>query len=170
MTRISKTLILIALGLSVAGVAIAGDHGWFGWRGEHKRGGRGMPAQVPAQYLSECGSCHLAYPPGLLPAVSWQRMMQGLERHYGTDASLDPAVTAELSSWLQANAGTYKRVRGEAPPEDRITLSRWFAHKHDEVAPDVFKRPAIKSAANCAACHEGAQQGDFNEHRVRIPK
>ena len=75
----------------------------------------------------------------------------------------------ELATWLSANGGTYKRVR-EAPPEDRITRSAWFVRKHDEVPSAVWKRPAVKSAANCAACHTQADQGDFNEHTVRIPR
>jgi hypothetical protein len=58
----------------------------------------------------------------------------------------------------------------EEPPQDRITQSNWFLRKHREVAPDVFRRTSIKSAANCAACHGGADQGNFSEHAVRIPK
>ena len=111
----------------------------------------------------------MAFPPGLLPAASWLRIMNGLDKHYGTDASLDAATVRQISDWLQANAGTYKRVR-EEPPNDRITLSNWFKRKHHEVAPDVFKRVSIKTAANCAACHAGADQGNFSEHAVRIPK
>lgn len=128
-----------------------------------------MPRTVPAAYTQECGACHLAFPPGLLPAASWQRVMAGLGRHYGTDASLEAGTAQPLRAWLQANAGTYKRVR-EEPPQDRITQSNWFLRKHREVAPDVFRRTSIKSAANCAACHGGADQGNFSEHAVRIPK
>ncbi len=80
-------------------------------------------------YRQECGSCHMAFPPGLLPAVSWQRIMQGLDKHYGVDASLEAADIQAISQWLQGNSGTYKRV-AEAPPEDRITRSAWFARKH----------------------------------------
>lgn len=128
-------------------------------------------ASVPLlpRYASECGSCHVAYPPGMLPAASWNRLMQDLPRHFGTDASVDAATQKELSRWLTANAGTYKRVR-EVPPEDRITRSAWFIREHREVAPATWQRPMIKSAANCAACHTEAEKGDFDEHRVRIPR
>lgn len=121
------------------------------------------------QYQQECAACHIAYPPGMLPAASWQRIMNNLQRHYGTDASLDPAAVKQLSTWLAANAGTYKRVR-EEPQEDRISRSAWFVRKHDEVAASTWKLPSVKSAANCSACHQQADQGDFNEHRVRIPR
>ncbi len=121
------------------------------------------------KYKTECAACHVAYPPGLLPQVAWQRVMSGLPHHYGTDASLDPATVKELSAWLSANASTDRRLRA-APPEDRITRSAWFIRQHDEVPPATWKRPAIKSASNCAACHTGADQGDFNERNVRIPR
>ena len=124
---------------------------------------------LPPKYQQECAACHVAFPPGMLPADSWQRLMNNLPRHYGTDASLDSATAHELATWLSANAGTYKRVR-EAPLEDRITKSAWFIRKHDELPAAVWKRPAVKSAANCTACHTQADQGDFNEHAVRIPR
>lgn len=126
---------------------------------------------VPAlpQYTQECGACHMAYPPGALPAAAWQHLMQNLPRHFGTDASVDAATSRQLSAWLQAHAGTWKRV-SEAPPEDRITSTAWFRRKHDEVASATWKLAAVKSAANCAACHRQAEQGDFDEHRVRIPR
>jgi cytochrome c553 len=130
---------------------------------------RAPTAALLPKYQQECAACHVAFPPGMLPADSWRRLMSNLPRHYGTDASLDPPTVSELATWLGANAGTYKRAR-EAPPEDRITKSAWFIRKHDEVPAAVWKRPAVKSAANCAACHTQADQGNFNEHAVRIPR
>lgn len=128
-------------------------------------------ASVPLlpKYRSECASCHIAYPPGMLPAASWLRLMQDLPRHFGTDASVDAATRKELSQWLATHAGSSKRAR-EVPPEDRISRSAWFIREHREVAPATWQRPLIKSAANCAACHTEAEKGDFDEHRVRIPR
>ncbi len=130
--------------------------------------GRVMPSSVPQAYKQECAACHTAYPPGLLPKSSWVRVMNGLDQHYGTDASLDPATVKQLSGWLQANAGTYKRVT-EAPPQDRITRSPWFQHKHREIEPAVWRHASVKSAANCAACHTGAERGSFDEDSLRVP-
>jgi hypothetical protein len=130
--------------------------------------GRPFAPPLP-QYAQECAACHLAYPPGALPAASWQNLLRNLPRHFGTDASVDAATSAQLSAWLQANAGTWKRV-ATAPPQDRITQSAWFLRKHDEVAPATWKRPAVKSPANCAACHPQAERGDFDEDSIRIPR
>ncbi len=123
------------------------------------------------KYQQECASCHLAYPAGMLPAASWTHLMGSLTKHYGTDASLDEASVREISGWLKANAGTYKRV-SEAPPQDRITKSAWFLRKHrdGEVPAGVWARASVGSASNCVACHGGAAQGNFNERDIKIPK
>lgn len=150
-----RCLLAVAAGLSLASAAQADS-------------GRVLLRNVPAAYTQECAACHTGYPPGMLPARSWQRIMTGLDKHYGTDASLDAATVQQISGWLLANAGTYKRV-AEAPPEDRITRSAWFVREHDEVAPSVWKLASVKSAANCAACHTGADQGDYSERTLQAP-
>jgi len=132
-------------------------------------GGRAMPNKAPPAYTQECVSCHAAYPPGMLPARSWQRVMSGLDRHFGTDASLDAATAQQLSDWLQAHAGTYKRV-SEEPPQDRITRSTWFERKHRKIQPEVWQLPSVQSAANCAVCHTGADQGRFDDDKLRTPE
>lgn len=149
-------LLVAGLALSALGTAHADDHR------------RMSPSQILPAYTQECASCHTAYPPGMLPAGSWKRIMTGLDRHYGTDASLDDATVKQIGAWLQANAGTGRRV-SEAPPEDRITRSAWFQHKHDEIAPSVWKLASVKSAANCSACHVGADRGDYDEDNIRMP-
>ena len=128
-------------------------------------------APVLEAYTQECASCHMAYPAGLLPAASWQRLMGGLNKHYGVDASLDAATIKSLSAWLTNNAGSGKRARSE-PTNDRITQADWFVREHNsrEIPASVWKRPSVGSASNCTACHAKAAQGDFNEDQVRIPK
>lgn len=125
----------------------------------------------PTKYEQECTGCHIAYPAGMLPAASWQRVMATLSKHYGADASLDDASTREIGDWLKARAGTYKRV-DPAPEQDRISKSEWFLRKHraGEVAIEVWKRPGVGSPSNCAACHPKAAQGSFNERDIKIPK
>jgi len=142
--------------------------GSWAFAGAHADGGRLMPPNVPAVYTRECGSCHLAYPPGLLPARSWQRLMGGLDTHYGSDASLDAATVQQINGWLQAHAGTYKRVI-EEPPQDRITRSTWFEREHRKIDPAVWKLASVKRAANCAACHTAADRGVFDDDNLKHP-
>ncbi|MEY8875883.1 MAG: diheme cytochrome c [Leptothrix sp. (in: b-proteobacteria)] len=137
---------------------------------EEHRGGarRGRRVEPIASYVQECGDCHTPFQPGQLPAASWQRLMGGLDKHFGNNASVEPAKAREIGAWLQANAGPDGLG---SPPQDRISRSSWFVRTHDEVGPNVWKRASIKSAANCSACHgDGAAQGRFNEHDVRIPR
>lgn len=153
-----RATVLLVLLLSALGAGADGG----------RRAAVPLPPPPPA-YRGECGSCHLPYPPGMLPAASWARLLQNLPRHFGTDASLDPGSVQELSAWLALHAATSQRGR-EAPPEDRITRSAWFQREHHEIAPATWNRPSIRGAANCAACHAQAEQGVFDEHRVRIPR
>jgi hypothetical protein len=123
---------------------------------------------LPA-YAEECGACHIAFPSYLLPAAAWTRLMGKLPSHYGSDASLDKPTTLAIASWLQAHAASGRRAQ-EQPADDRITRSNWFVREHDEVPGSAWTRASIKSAANCAACHTYAAQGQFNERDIRIPR
>ena len=134
--------------------------------------GRSLRVALLPAYQAECGACHVAYPPGLLPAASWQRLMAHLPQHFGSDASLDAATTQQLAAWLQAHAARSRDGGGPAGglPEERITLSGWFVRQHDQVPPSTWRRPSIRSSANCAACHPQAEQGVFDESDVRVPR
>jgi diheme cytochrome c len=145
---------LVAL-LLLAGAVVAGA-------GDRDRG----PAPVNAAWKMECGACHLAYPPRLLPARSWRALMGGLDTHFGTDASLDPAATAEIAAFLERHGG---RDRGPTTSL-RITETPWFQHKHRKIADAVWARPAIRGPANCSACHAAADRGDYDDDTVRIPR
>jgi mono/diheme cytochrome c family protein len=124
-------------------------------------------ADGAAKWRKECSSCHVAYPAAGLPAASWQKVMAGLDKHFGADASLPAQDTQEIATYLEQNAA--KRWKGSDTPL-RITESQWFKSKHHEVSPAVWKRASIKSPANCGVCHQGADKGDFDEDNVRIPK
>lgn len=129
----------------------------------------GMPGTMPKSYTAECASCHTPYAPGLLPAKSWRSVMNALDKHYGTDASIDAKSVAEISGWLQNHAAGSRKF-AEAPPDNRITGSTWFARKHREVGKEVWLRASVKSRSNCVACHQQAARGDFDEDNVRIPR
>lgn len=140
---------------------------------------KATPAQAAADataataWKTECGSCHVPFPPRLLPAASWQKIMGDLGNHYGSDATLDDAaLVRQISGYLAKNAGDpgrYVDSKGAAVPL-RITQTRWFLREHDEVRADAWARPSIKSPANCGACHQGAADGNFSERGIRIPK
>lgn len=130
-------------------------------------------------YIEECGSCHMAYPPGLLPAISWEKLMAGLEDHFGDNAELNVETHHSISQFLfdnSADRSPYRRSQKFSRSINynnvplRITETPYFRHEHHEIPMRmVTKNPEIKSISNCDACHTGAQQGYFNEHNIRIP-
>lgn len=122
---------------------------------------------LPKAYANECAACHMAYPPGLLGAPAWGRMMGGLDKHFGSDASLDADTVRQLSMWLQANAS--RRRDRQSPPEDRITTSQWFVHEHRQFTQQDWANPKVGGAGNCMACHQGADRYGFDEDTVRLP-
>lgn len=149
--------------------------------------GRDLPARPPASeaamraspgwelYASECGSCHLAFPPGMLPARSWSVLLGGLADHFGENAEVDEATRTQLAqflgSWAADTGGGKRSARaaGGTTPLRITELASW-RREHDELSAAVFERKAVGSAANCTACHREAEQGVFDEDAVRIPK
>jgi hypothetical protein len=155
--------------LRLLGAGAAGAIAAAAWAAPvHADGLRGMPADAPPAYVRDCGDCHVAYPPGLLPAASWARLMADLGDHYGSDASLEPPIAREIARWLQAHAGTYRRVSA-APPQDRITRSAWFERKHRGIDPAVWTLPSVVGPSNCAACHADAARGAYDDDDLRVP-
>jgi hypothetical protein len=128
-----------------------------------------IPADAPAAFKAECGSCHLAFPPALLGSGDWQRVMARLDQHYGDNASLDEPVRRQLEAFLMRHAGSARKL-GNAPGDPpRLTATGRFQRKHDEVASAVWKDPRVGSAANCAACHPRAEQGSYSERELTVP-
>lgn len=153
--------------------------GGMGEGGEGGGAGKQMPAAVNAKWKAECASCHMLYHPGLLPERSWNKIMTGLDKHFGENASLDAATRDEISRFLALNSADKQdnrrsnRINQSIPASAtplRISETRYFTSKHDEISSATFKRKSIGSAANCIACHKGAEKGDFSESQIKIPR
>jgi hypothetical protein len=125
------------------------------------------PRTANPAYVEECGSCHLAYPPALLAAADWRAMMKGLEKHFGSNATLDEPQRGAILVWLERNAAGDAAKHSAASL--RITETRWFRREHDEIAPAIFRHAKVGSAANCAACHRDAAAGVFDEDSIVMP-
>jgi cytochrome c553 len=131
-------------------------------------------------YVDECGSCHTAYAPGMLPARSWRKLMAELADHFGEDASLADPRRMEITQALEllASDGSQATVRmrrinaaipANAAPQ-RISETGYFKFIHDEVRPSIWKRKQIGTLANCIACHPRANDGRYGEREIRIPQ
>lgn len=82
-----------------------------------------LPANAPASYQAECGSCHMAYQPALLSANDWRRTMAGLKDHFGNDAAVNSPAGQEIASFLERNAGNASKL-GSAGEPPRIARPR----------------------------------------------
>lgn len=105
--------------------------------------------------------------------------MTGLDSHFGENATLDAPTRDEIARFLASNSADKSdnrrssRINQSIPANAtpvRISETRYFLSKHDEISPTTFKRKSIGSAANCIACHKGAEKGDFSESLVKIPR
>ncbi len=129
-------------------------------------------------YLGECGSCHFAYQPGLLPAASWKKIMSSLDDHFGENAEFPEDDANRIKSYLLEGAADYsvsrisakfmRSLRGEAPL--RISEIPYFVKEHDELPRKMVRdNSEVKSFSRCDACHTDAGKGFFDEHAVKIP-
>lgn len=135
-------------------------------------GGSHFPPVADPLVQSECGSCHLAFAPSMLPARSWQALMGGLQNHFGDDATVDPATAEKITRYLIENAADragqrqgskLQRGLSAASTPLRITeLPKWIS-EHREVSARNWRDPKVRSRANCTACHADAAQGYYED-------
>ncbi len=128
-----------------------------------------IPADAPPSFKAECGSCHLPYPPALLTAPDWKRVMARLDKHYGDNASLDEKTRRELEDFLVRNASNRSRMAGEGDPP-RLTASAWFRREHRKVPASLWRDARVNSASNCTACHSRAEQGSYRGREIALPE
>ncbi|MBW2324351.1 MAG: hypothetical protein JRF41_12700 [Deltaproteobacteria bacterium] len=92
-------------------------------------------------FQDECGSCHFAYQPALLPSGSWDRILNRLDDHFGEEVELDQESKKIICDYLMANAAEHssaKRavkiircLKGQIP--SRITEIGYIQRKHRKV-------------------------------------
>ena len=161
-----KSVMALVLPLALMGTALHAA----------QTGGAGKPAAE--QYRAECGSCHMAYPAGLLPARSWQKLLDNLANHFGDNAELSGEARARITAYLLAEGDKPQdrhmtRLIASAPPGEtplRITGLPYFKHEHREIPQRYIKdNPQVHSLSNCNACHTRAEQGSFREREISIP-
>ena len=116
LNRFIKYLLPVAAGLLLSSGASADTH---------------ISTVSNPTWKAECSSCHVAYPPSLLPADSWRALMSGLDKHFGVDASVDAKSAAEIGAFLQKNAGrnrgasTKPILRITETPGSSVSTTRW---------------------------------------------
>ncbi|MEO5363709.1 MAG: diheme cytochrome c [Magnetococcus sp. DMHC-8] len=167
-------LLLICLGSGIALGVSASDR--------ETKDGKQRAEVAPVQnrlYSTECGACHFAYQPGLLPVRSWEKLLAGLGEHFGENAEVTPTTYTALREYLTGHAadrvdyGRSRKINASIPDGEkpiRVTETRYFQKEHRELSPPMReKNPQIGSLSRCETCHTQAEQGSFHEHEVRMP-
>ncbi|WP_245621642.1 diheme cytochrome c [Sedimenticola selenatireducens] len=166
--------------LATTGVALSSDDdgkksllSWF------ERSTPGIDPVETRLYSKECGSCHFPYQPGLLPAATWETLMNNLDDHFGENAELAEGDLNSIRNFLlnnaagRANYGLPNKImaaQGDRPLPLRITEMRYFVYEHSDLKRNMVEdNPQVKSFSNCDNCHQGAKQGLYDEHDVNIP-
>ncbi len=139
----------------------------------------GVPhAALDADYKEQCSACHMVYHPSLLPAASWQAILDHLGQHFGEDASLDPALVAKLRTYLTANSAEHwdtlpavmLRRTIDATDPVRITATGFWRRMHGRLADRVFASHEVGHRSTCTACHSDAETGLFAPQNIEIPE
>jgi hypothetical protein len=118
----------------------------------------GVAPVTDATWSAECGSCHFAYQPGLLPGRSWEKLLGSLSAHFGEDAAVSDATLTGLRAYAAANAAdqspyalsvSLARASAGTTP-DRISTLPALRREHLEEVPASFVtgNPEVRSWAN----------------------
>lgn len=177
----SKYIILagVLLILCFSGAAFADDDEHENDHEKHHSHEKRQPLSVNNDtYRQECGACHFAYQPWLMPSGSWNRILGELPSHFGEDILLDEETQSTIGQYLTANAADrvsvkrsrkiMKSLRGSTPV--RVSEVPYILEKHHELDAAILGRPAIGSLGNCIACHTSADQGKYDDDYVTIPR
>ena len=131
-----------------------------------------------ATYAKECGSCHFPYQAGWLPERSWRAILSSLDRHFGENAELKAPQRQEVLNYLVANSAdkadslrSREMMEVIKPNETPTSITKvlYVGGIHGGFLDPNFKgKPAVKTLADCAACHDKAERGWFERVTYEI--
>jgi hypothetical protein len=143
---------------------------------------RGFLAATDPTYVKECGTCHFAYSPGLLPARSWMRQLDRMAtaKHFGESIELAPATRAKIQDYLTKNAADVSPYEGSKTFMERIPASQTpyrfsdvqlFRQMHTVIweVINIKTKVKVRNLANCNACHQKAAEGSFGLDELYVP-
>ncbi len=123
----------------------------------------------PPSYRTECGNCHVPYPPNLLSARGWREIMGRLPSHFGENIKPEEPVRYQIERYLVNQAGSSDYRFGSQTDPPRLTNTLWFRRTHGEVKT-YFTNPNVGSPANCRACHPQADIEGYAREDVVLPE
>ena len=127
-------------------------------------------------FVEECASCHIIYPPHLLPKNAWNKIMDNLEEHFGDDASIDKDSNKIIREYLLKNSAQNSKkqvsinVLNTYIEEIAISENKYWKDVHKNLEKSLFKSKKVKTKSNCKACHTNFENGIIENRDIDIPK
>jgi hypothetical protein len=131
-------------------------------------------------YVKECGACHFAYSPGLLPARSWELHLNRMEKHFGESIVLPEPARDAIRRYLVENASDRSDYAGSQVFMERldakVTPYRLMdvptfrqAHRIILEVISIKSKVKVRTLTNCNACHQYAPEGSFGNRELFVP-
>lgn len=139
--------------------------------------GRSLPDNTT--WRSACGTCHVPYHPTLLPARSWNAILDRLDDHNGMQLAIDAKTLREIREFLvthSAETGTTEAaymINRSIPLQEtprRITETGYWLEKHRGIEESYWTHEKVGSKSNCAGCHLDAHEGTYEDAAMRLPR
>lgn len=159
--------------LAIAALGALASFGGFSLMSQPSTGAPpSWPLATDKTWIAECGGCHLAYHPSLLPARSWSRMLARQQAHFGEDLGLSAETVRHLAAYASANAAealespvAWKMATtidaGSAP--QRISETPYWIERHARL--DKATAMGVRRS-DCGACHGDADAGVFSPRAI----
>ena len=130
----------------------------------------GVSAVQFQQYNDVCGQCHFPYQPGLLPAISWEKVMMNTDVHFGQPLTMTAVEKRTVTRYLLDNSAGHvndeisNRILQSLkynPVPIRITKTPYWKSRHNNIKDNMINQKPFQ----CDQCHQDAQKGQYNTFR-----
>jgi len=131
-------------------------------------------------YAKECGACHFAYSPGLLPVRSWELHLNRMEKHFGESVVLPEPARDAIRRYLTENAADrsdyagsqifLERLDAKVTPYRLMDVPTYRqAHRIILEVISIKNKVKVRTLTNCNACHQYAPEGSFGNRELFVP-
>ena len=121
------------------------------------------------QYTDICGRCHFPYQPGLLPGISWEKLMLNTNEHFGQSLNMTEVEIRSMIRYLLDNSAGHVNDEISSqilktleynPIPIRITKTPYFIKKHNYPGNN-------KNIVQCDSCHQDARVGGYKNDKLK---
>jgi len=113
------------------------------------------------QFAKECSECHNLFSPNFMTKKMWNVSLEDKHKHFKKDLTKDVPHFESIKKYiLQNSAETSETEIAEGvihttkdKNKYRITRTKYWRDIHRKIPREAYKKEAIESKSNCAACH-----------------